>query len=95
VRAKAGLDSARAGIILLKNNKNLLPLDRKKVKSIAVVGNLASGAPPSEAGSGAVRPVHFTSELDGITKAAGNGVKVDFLNIHRESFRLPLKALSG
>jgi beta-glucosidase len=81
VSAQAGLDSARAGIILLKNDQNILPLDRTKVKSIAVVGSLANGAPPAEGGSGAVTPIHFTSELDGITQAAGNGVKVDFLNI--------------
>jgi beta-glucosidase len=81
VSAKAGLDSARDGIILLKNDKKILPLDRTKVKSIAVVGNLANGAPPAEGGSGGVTPIHFTSELDGITQAAGSNLKVDFVNI--------------
>jgi beta-glucosidase len=80
VSAKAGLDAARAGIMLLKNDNQILPLDRQKVKSIAVVGSLASGAPPAEGGSGAVTPIHYTSELDGITHAAGSNVKVDFVN---------------
>jgi beta-glucosidase len=81
VSAKAGLDSAREGIILLRNDNRLLPLDRTKVKSIAVVGSLANGAPPGEGGSGAVTPIHYTSELAGITQAAGSNVKVDFYNI--------------
>ena len=85
VSAEAGLDSAREGIILLKNDNKILPLDRTKVKSIAVVGSLANGPPPAEGGSGAVTPIHFTSELDGITQAAGSNVKVDFVNIGNSS----------
>ena len=32
------LEAATKGIVLLKNENNLLPLDRKKVHSIAVIG---------------------------------------------------------
>src|SRR5215471_5066194 len=47
VSAKSGLEAAQAGIILLKNDNQILPLDRTKVKSIAVVSSLASLPEPA------------------------------------------------
>jgi beta-glucosidase len=60
-------------IVLLKNDGNTLPLDRAKLKTIAVIGPWAdqvlldwySGTPP-----------YFVSIIDGIREAAGSGVKV-------------------
>jgi beta-glucosidase len=60
-------------IVLLKNDNQTLPLDRAKVKTIAVIGPWAdqvlldwySGTPP-----------YFVSALEGIREAAGPGVKV-------------------
>jgi beta-glucosidase len=60
-------------IVLLKNEGNALPLDRKKLKTIAVIGPWAdqvlldwySGTPP-----------YFVSALAGIREGAGPGVKV-------------------
>jgi beta-glucosidase len=62
-------------IVLLKNDANTLPLDRKTLKTIAVIGPWAdkvlldwySGTPP-----------YSISALDGIREAAGPGVKVLF-----------------
>ncbi len=70
------LRAAREGIVLLKNEKNALPINDKKIKSIAVVGINAgqcefgdySGAPLNE-------PV---SILDGIRRRAGNKIKVSY-----------------
>jgi beta-glucosidase len=84
--AKTALAIAEEAIVLLKNDHHTLPLDRAKVKTIVVVGPNASapdGVVPANiggGGSGEVNP--FTSRipearyLDGITKAAGRGVKV-------------------
>lgn len=68
------LQAAREGIVLLKNDKRMLPIDTKKIKSIAVVGINAgqcefgdySGAPVAE-------PV---SILEGIQNRVGKDVKV-------------------
>lgn len=62
---KTALDVARNGIVLLKNEKNILPIT-KKLKSIAVIGpnadrNIAGG------GSSQTRPFDFVSLLKGIT----------------------------
>jgi beta-glucosidase len=62
-------------IVLLKNDGNTLPLDRTKLKTIAVIGPWAdqvlldwySGTPP-----------YFVSIIDGIREGAGKGVKVLF-----------------
>jgi beta-glucosidase len=68
------LQVARESIVLLKNEGRLLPLDRGKVKSIAVYGprsnkvllGLYSGEPP-----------YTVSPLDGLRKKAGPGVKIN------------------
>ena len=62
-------------IVLLKNQNNLLPLDKSKLKSIAVVGQRSndvawdwySGAYP-----------YAITPLDGIKSKAGSGIKVNF-----------------
>jgi beta-glucosidase len=62
-------------VVLLKNEGGALPLDRAKLKTIAVIGPWAdqvlldwySGTPP-----------YFVSTLEGIREAVGSGVKVMF-----------------
>ena len=75
---QAALDTAREGIILLKNDGAILPFRRGRTRSIAVIGRIAGGEPPFEAGSGAVAAVHTTSELQGLQQV-GNGTKIDYL----------------
>jgi beta-glucosidase len=66
----AALNTAREGIVLLKNAANLLPLKKHQVRSIAVIGSLAMGAPPTGFGSSFVTPISFVSELEGIQNEA-------------------------
>jgi beta-glucosidase len=70
------LEGARAGMVLLKNDGNLLPLDKAKIKSIAVIGPDAYPAQPVGGGSGAVQPFFAASFLEGIAKSLGAGAKV-------------------
>ena len=68
------LESARQSIVLLKNNKNTLPINTKKIKSIAVVGINAGS---SEFGDYSGYPVNQpVSVLDGIRNRAGKDVKI-------------------
>jgi beta-glucosidase len=69
----AALDSARRGIVLLKNAGGLLPLDRTKVKRIAVIGPNADPAVVGGYGSAFVTPLHATSALEGIKQADPSG----------------------
>ena len=67
----AALQSAREGIVLLKNQGNLLPLDPAKVKTIAVIGPDAFPAIPTAGGSGQVAAFSEVSALKGISDRLG------------------------
>ena len=76
----AALNTAREGIVLLKNEGNLLPLRKNQVRRIAVLGPAALGAPPTGMGSSFVTPISFVSELEGIQDEAPNGTQVTLLS---------------
>lgn len=64
------LETARQSMVLLKNQKNFLPLNRKKIRSIAVVGISAAHC---EFGDYSGNPKNTpVSVLDGIKKYAEN-----------------------
>jgi len=81
----------RESIVLLKNSENLLPLDRSKLKSIAVIGPRAnevlldwySGLPP-----------YRITPLQGIIDKAGPGITVNFAtnNADGEAVKIALAA---
>ena len=67
------LDAARRSIILLKNDGGVLPLDRRKTKTIAVVGPNAKGV---RLGGYSSDPGRGVDILEGIRDKAGAGVRV-------------------
>lgn len=72
---QVALEGARSGMVLLKND-GLLPLDKGKIKSIAVIGPDAYPVQPVGGGSGAVQPFVGVSFLEGIATYLGAGAKV-------------------
>ncbi len=70
---KLALEAAQETIVLLKNEGNLLPLDLKKLNSIAVIGPNAADV---HLGGYSREPAHKVSILDGIRKRVGPDVKV-------------------
>ena len=74
---RIALDSARAGIVLLKNDRSLLPLDPARVRSIAVIGPNAGVARLGGGGSAQVIPVYSVSPLEGLTRRAGSAVRIE------------------
>ncbi len=70
------LEAAEKGIVLLKNEKGILPLQKSKLKSVAVIGPNAAYAISGGGGSSMVRPFYKTSPLEGIKKYVGNDVEV-------------------
>ncbi len=73
---QVALKSAREDIVLLKNDGNLLPLDRTKVKTVLVVGPDAYPGVAVGGGSAGVVPFHQVSDVEGMTKAFGPSVNV-------------------
>jgi beta-glucosidase len=70
------LEEARDGMVLLKNENHLLPLDRKKIKTLAVLGPDAYPAVTGGGGSSLTKPFNEVSCLQGISDVAGNDVRV-------------------
>lgn len=68
-------EAARRSIVLLKNQNNLLPLDRNAIKSIAVIGPNAGRV---HLGGYSDNPGRGVSVLQGITDKLGNAVKVNY-----------------
>ncbi|MET0645167.1 MAG: glycoside hydrolase family 3 C-terminal domain-containing protein [Pyrinomonadaceae bacterium] len=66
---QAALQAAREGMVLLKNEGSLLPLDRRKLKSVLVVGPDAYPAVPVGGGSARVEPFASVSFMEGISHA--------------------------
>jgi len=67
------LKAAQKVVVLLKNDKNLLPLDLTKRKTIAVIGPNASGV---HLGGYSRDPLHGVSILQGIKDRVGNKANV-------------------
>ena len=71
-------DAANAGMVLLKNERKILPLDADKIRSIAVIGPNADKARIGGGGSAQVVPFYSVSPLEGIKKAFGEKVDIKF-----------------
>ena len=72
---KVALDVAREGIVLLKND-GLLPLDKTKIKTLAVIGHNASRVFAQRGGSSQVKPFYEITPLEGIKNLVGEDVEV-------------------
>lgn len=67
---------ARDGIVLLKNEGDLLPLDRRKLRSIAVIGPNAAVGRVGGGGSSQVNFTYAVSPLEGVREAVGKECSV-------------------
>jgi beta-glucosidase len=74
------LEEARSAIVLLKNENNLLPLDRKRFKTIAVLGPDAYPAVVGGGGSSQTKPFHSVSYLEGISDYLGKEARVLYMS---------------
>jgi beta-glucosidase len=75
------LEAARRAIVLLKNDNGLLPLDRRKLKTIAVIGPNAAGV---RLGGYSSEPGRGVDVLTSVRELAGPGIKV----LHAEGVRI-------
>lgn len=71
---------AEAGIVLLKNQGELLPLNAANLKSIALIGPFATKAITGGGGSSHVMPLYSIEPLDGLRNRAGSSVTVTLLD---------------
>lgn len=70
---------AAEGIVLLKNEGEVLPLKPQNLKKIAIVGGNAKAIVLSGGGSAALKASYFISPYDGIVNAlAPHGVEITY-----------------
>jgi beta-glucosidase len=69
---QVALQSALESMVLLKNDGNLLPLDKARTRTIAVIGPDAYPAVPVGGGSAQVKPFYATSSLIGLSRYIGS-----------------------
>lgn len=74
--ALAGRKIAEEGIVLLKNDNNILPIELNKTKKILVVGENAIKAMTVGGGSSSLKAKYEISPLDGIKSRIGSQAEV-------------------
>ena len=76
-RQKA-LEVARESVVLLKNDKNHLPLKKEKLKSVLLVGENAECLHAGGGGSAEIKALYEISPLMGLKTHLGGNVKVSY-----------------
>lgn len=74
--ALAGRKIAEEGIVLLQNKNNILPIDLKKTKRIAVIGENAIKMMTVGGGSSSLKAKYEISPLDGLKKRVGKDAEI-------------------
>jgi beta-glucosidase len=74
--AATALDLARGGIVLLKNQDNILPLKSSKIKKIAIIGPNGDTY-NTGGGSSRTTPFHSVSTFEGLKKLT-KGVEINY-----------------
>jgi beta-glucosidase len=70
------LEEARSGMVLLKNDNGILPLDKNKARTIAVLGPDAYPAVVGGGGSALTIPFRSVGYLEGISNYLGKNARV-------------------
>lgn len=77
--ALAGRKIAQEGIVLLQNNRNVLPVDISKVKKILVVGENAVKRMTVGGGSSSLKAKYEVSPLEGIRARVGKDAEIIYM----------------
>lgn len=83
-------EAAEQAITLLKNDGALLPLDRKTLRSLAVIGPNAGEARFGGGGSSHLEPPYSVSPLEGLREALGPAVRVEYAMGCSNAIELPV-----
>ncbi len=86
-------ETASASMVLLRNDADLLPLDRRALRRVAVIGPNAARGLVHGGGSAALVPQYMVSPLEGIRQALrGDAVVTHASGVHDEQVLEPMPA---
>lgn len=74
--AELAYEAAVKSVVLLKNDNGFLPVDKKKIRSVAIIGPFADN---NYLGGYSGKPVHNISLLQGVEDLIGKEVKVSYM----------------
>src|SRR3984893_8635167 len=77
--SQLALEEASSGMVLLKNENGILPLEKNKIKTLAVIGPNAYHAVVDGGGGARTKPFNSISYLEGISNYLGKSVRVDYV----------------
>jgi beta-glucosidase len=86
--ARAGREIAQEGIVLLKNERNVLPVDLSRIRKIAVIGENAVKPMTIGGGSSSLKAKYEVSPLDGLKALVGDRATI----VYAEGYASPLTA---
>jgi beta-glucosidase len=78
------LNTARESIILIKNENSVLPLDEKKLTSLAVIGDNSERLHSNGGGSAEIKALYEISPLMGLKMKLGGNMKINFARGYSE-----------
>ena len=73
------LEAARESVILLKNEEGQLPLSKKQLKKVLIVGDNANRTHSNGGGSAEIKALYETTPLLGIKKLLGGNTEVTYV----------------
>lgn len=88
---EAALNVARESVVLLKNESGVLPLNKKKVKKIAVIGANADTRHSFGGGSAEIKALYEIAPLIGLKMFLGGNTEVKYA----KGYHVPGKALNA
>jgi len=71
-------EAAEKSMVLLKNAGNVLPLEKSRLKSLAVIGLLADTVDIGDHGSSRVYPPYVITPLQGLRRYLGSGTQTNY-----------------
>jgi len=75
---KVAYETSKASIVLLKNDQNILPLDKEKMKTVAVIGPNAEVARTGGGGSAYVSSIDPVAPLNGLKNKMSSNIKIEY-----------------
>lgn len=76
---------AEEAVVLLKNKDQLLPLDRDKINSIAVIGDNAKRQHAAGGGSSGIKALYEVTPLMGLQNKLGDAVQINYSEGYKRS----------
>lgn len=76
--AEAGREIAEAGIVLLRNRDNLLPIDTDRFHKVAIIGENATRVHSNGGGAAKVKPKYEVTPLEGIRKRFSDKMEISY-----------------